>query len=136
MIKKLLRKKQNRNTALVLWFKELGIQDVPLVGGKNASLGEMYQKLAKKKVSVPNGFAITAFAYHHLTESAGIKNEIKRILKGLDATNIKDLQKRGQLVRHAILKTTFPDDLVQAISEAYKKMEKLYGKHCDVAVRS
>lgn len=135
MFKKLLRKK-DRNTALVLWFKELGIQDVPLVGGKNASLGEMYQKLTRKKVGIPNGFAVTAYAYHHLTEDAGIKDDIKRILKGLNANNIKDLQKKGQKVRQTILNTTFPDDLVEAISKAYKKMEKMYGKGCDVAVRS
>lgn len=60
------------------WFKEIGIKDIPLVGGKNASLGEMYQNLAKKGVSVPNGFAISAKAYFYLLESAGIRDKIKK----------------------------------------------------------
>lgn len=135
MLKKLLGKK-DRDIELILWFKELGIKDVPLVGGKNASLGEMFQKLTKKKVNIPNGFAVTAFAYHYFTEQAGIKDDIKRILKGLDAKNILDLQKRGQMVREVILNATFPEDLNTAILAAYKKMEKMYGRLCDTAVRS
>jgi len=134
MIKKLLKRK--RNTALILWFKELGIKDVPLVGGKNASLGEMYQKLTKKRVKIPNGFAITAFAYHDFTEKAGIKKEIKKILKGVDAKNIRQLQDRGRRVRETILAATFPEYLEKAIIDAYRKMERLYGKRCDTAVRS
>lgn len=136
MIKKLFRRKRARNTELVLWFKELGIKDVPLVGGKNASLGEMYQKLTKKKVKIPNGFAVTAYAYHYLTEHAGIKDDIKRILKGLNPQDIRDLQDKGHKVRQTILNTTFPEDLNEAIIKAYRKMEKMYGKHCDTAVRS
>lgn len=135
MIKKLF-KRRNRNTELVLWFKELGIKDVPLVGGKNASLGEMYQKLTKKKVKIPNGFAITAYAYHDFTEKAGIKDDIQRILKGLNPQNISDLQEKGHKVRQTILNATFPEELNEAIIKAYRKMEKMYGKHCDTAVRS
>ncbi len=135
MIKRLL-KKRNRDIELILWFKELGIKDVPLVGGKNASLGEMYQKLTRKKVKIPNGFAVTAFAYHYFTEQAGIKKEIKRILRGLNAKNILDLQKKGRLVRQTILEAEFPEELNKAIEEAYKKMERMYGKGCDTAVRS
>ncbi len=136
MIKKLFRKKRARNTELVLWFKEVSIKDVPLVGGKNASLGEMYQKLTKKKVKIPNGFAITAYAYHFLIEEAGIKNDIKKILRGLNVHNMKDLQERGHKVRQAILNAEFPEELNEAIITAYRKMEKIYGKHCDTAVRS
>ena len=91
MIKKFFRRRA-RNTQLVLWFKELGIKDVPLVGGKNASLGEMYQKLTKKKVRIPNGFAVTAYSYHYMTEQAGIKDDIRKILKGLNPHDIRDLQ--------------------------------------------
>lgn len=129
-------KRRARNTQLILWFKEVGIKDVPLVGGKNASLGEMYQKLTKKKVKIPNGFAITAYAYHYLTEQAGIKDDIRKILKGLDPHNIRNLQDKGHKVRQAILNTEFPEDLNQAIIKAYRKMERMYGKHCDTAVRS
>lgn len=135
MLKKLFQKK-DRKTELVLWFKELGIKDVPLVGGKNASLGEMYQKLTSKKVKIPNGFAITAFAYHYFTEKAGIKDNIKKILKGVNAHDIVDLQTRGRQVRQAILAADFPQDLSDAIIEAYRKMEKMYGKLTDTAVRS
>jgi len=135
MLKKLF-KRRSRKTALILWFKELGIKDVPLVGGKNASLGEMYRKLTKKKVKIPNGFAITAYAYHYLTEKAGIKDHIKKALKGLDVHDIEDLQERGHKVRQIILNAEFPEDLNKAILKAYRKMERMYGKHCDTAIRS
>ena len=135
MLKKLFKRK-SRNTALILWFKELGIKDVPLVGGKNASLGEMYRKLTKKKVKIPNGFAVTAYAYHYLTESAEIKDDIKRALKGLDVHDIEDLQEKGHKVRQIILNAEFPEDLNKAIIKAYRKMESKYGKSCDTAVRS
>ncbi len=129
-------KRKPRNTALILWFKELGIKDVPLVGGKNASLGEMFQKLTSKGVRIPNGYAITAHAYHYFTEKAKIKDEIRKVLKGLDAKNIRDLQDRGHRARHTILTAEMPEDLNKQIIEAYRKMEKIYGRNCDVAVRS
>ncbi|MCK5610961.1 phosphoenolpyruvate synthase [Candidatus Pacearchaeota archaeon] len=135
MLKKLL-KKVNRKKELILWFDELGIKDVPLVGGKNASLGEMVRKLTPKGVNIPNGFAVTAYAYHYLLKDAGIADDIKRILKGLNAKDMDNLETRGRKVRHTILKAEFPEDLNKAILDAYKKMEKMYGKHCDVAVRS
>ena len=69
--------------ALILWFEEIGIEDVPMVGGKNASLGEMYQKLTSKGVAVPHGFAITAYAYQHLLKDAGIEEAIRDALEGL-----------------------------------------------------
>jgi pyruvate,water dikinase len=80
----------------ILWFKEIGITDVPLVGGKNASLGEMYQKLESKGIRVPNGFAITAYAYRYFLKYAGIEDEIKKILKNLDT---HDLRKSAKLLR-------------------------------------
>jgi pyruvate, water dikinase len=131
-----LFKRMSRNKALILWFKELGIKDVPLVGGKNASLGEMYQKLTKKGVRIPNGFAITAYAYHYFIEKAGIKDEIKKVLKGLNVHNIADLQERGSKVRHIILRAEMPDDLNKAILDSYHEMEAMYGHNCDTAVRS
>ncbi len=135
MIKKLL-KRINRKKALILWFDELGIKDVPLVGGKNASLGEMYQKLTPKGVQIPNGYAVTAHAYHYLLKHAGIKDDIKKILSDLNVKDIANLEERGRKVRSAILNTTFPEDLNIAILKGYKEMEKLYGKNCDVAIRS
>ncbi len=120
----------------ILWFKEIGIKDVPLVGGKNASLGEMYQHLTDKGVKVPNGFAITAAAYQHLLKEAGIEQAVKDALEGLDTHNIEDLQAKGQKVRDIILNAKFPADLEDAIKTAYAEMEKEYGPNVDVAVRS
>ncbi|MFC1686983.1 phosphoenolpyruvate synthase [Patescibacteria group bacterium] len=128
--------KQGRKKKLVLWFNQLGIKDVPLVGGKNASLGEMYQKLTKKGVKIPNGYAITAEAYYYLIKKAGIQKNIKKVLADLNTHNIRNLQARGKKVRQLILNTTFPKDLEQVIISNYRKLEKQYGKNVDVAVRS
>lgn len=120
----------------VLWFDEIGIKDVPLVGGKNASLGEMYQKLIQKGVEVPGGFAITADAYKYLLQASDLGTEIRYVLDGLDTHNIKDLMRRGEKVRHLIRTAHFPDDLAESIIKAYARMEKEYGIGVDVAVRS
>jgi len=122
--------------AFILWFDEISIGDVALVGGKNASLGEMYQKLTSKGVAVPHGFAITSYAYKHLIKTAGIENDVFDAMAGLDTHDMKNLQKRGEKVRDIIGNARFPDDLRQAIVEAYKKMEEEYGPNVDVAVRS
>ena len=121
---------------LILWFDEIGIEDVPLVGGKNASLGEMYRKLTSKGVAVPHGFAITAYAYRHLLKTAGIAQAIEDALAGLDTHDMRNLQERGEKARDIIRTAKFPDDLREAIAKAYAKMEEEYGKNVDVAVRS
>ncbi|HQB50846.1 MAG TPA: phosphoenolpyruvate synthase [bacterium] len=121
----------------IKFFHELGIKDVPLVGGKNASLGEMYQKLTKSGILVPNGFATTAEAYHHLLEASGAKKKLEKILTGLNTHNVLDLAKRGKLARQAILDTTLPLDLQKEITLAYRKLSSLYKtKNLSVAVRS
>lgn len=120
----------------VMWFDELGIKDVPIVGGKNASLGEMYRKLTPKGVSIPNGFAITADAYRYLLKAGGIEDDIRRILKDLNTHDIGNLRERGQKVRKAILAADFPKDLKKEIEEAYFKLSKEYSGNTDVAVRS
>jgi pyruvate,water dikinase len=121
---------------LILWFDEIGIEDVPLVGGKNASLGEMHQKLTSKGVAVPNGYAITAYAYQYLLKAAGIGQAIEDALAGLDTHDMRNLQERGEKVRKIIRTAEFPDDLRAAIIKAYNKMEEEYGANVDVAVRS
>ncbi len=126
----------DKKNAFILWFNELGIEDVPLVGGKNASLGEMYRNLTKKGVNIPNGFAVTATAYNYLIEKAGIKSQIRSILSDLDTTNMKNLAEHGHKVRELILRAEFPDDLTHEIFAAYKKMCAEYGPNTDVAVRS
>jgi len=127
---------KKHDSALILWFDDISIKDIPMVGGKNASLGEMYQKLTSKGVSVPHGFAITAYAYQYLLKSAGIEDAIKDALAGLDTHDMKNLQERGGKARNIIRTAEFPDDLKQAIVEAYKKMEEEYGDNLSVAVRS
>jgi len=121
----------------IKFFDELGIKDVPQVGGKNASLGEMYRKLTGKGIRVPNGFATTAYAYDYFMEEAGLKNKIREILKGLNTHNVRDLMVRGEKVRKAIIATEFPEDFKQEIVEAYRKLSKEYNSNkIDVAVRS
>jgi pyruvate,water dikinase len=126
----------DRNERLILWFDEIGIDDVPLVGGKNASLGEMYQKLTGKGVNIPGGFAITAYAYRFLLERSGIEGAIRDALKGLDTHDMGNLQERGENVRAVIRNTEFPPALTEAILEGYHQMEEHYRKGVDVAVRS
>ncbi len=120
----------------ILWFDQIGIEDVPLVGGKNASLGEMYRELTGKGVKVPNGFAVTARAYHYFLEKAGVKDSIKQVLEGLDTNNLTDLAERGKKVRSIILGASFPDDLKNEILEAYHNLGLAYFPNPDVAVRS
>jgi pyruvate,water dikinase len=127
---------EKHDKALILWFDDISIEDIPMVGGKNASLGEMYQKLTSKGVTVPHGFAITAYAYQYLLKAAGIEDAIKDALAGLDTHDMKNLQERGEKTRNIIRTAEFPDDLKQAIVESYKKMEEEYGPNVDVAVRS
>jgi pyruvate,water dikinase len=128
------------NKKFVLWFNEIGIGDVPLVGGKNASLGEMYQKLDSRGIKVPNGFAITAYAYRYFLKYAGIEDEIKKILKDLDTHNFEHLASKGRKVRDIIRHAEFPPDLTQAIYSAYDQLAKEFGKegmdNLDVAIRS
>ncbi len=124
----------------ILWFDEIGIEDVPLVGGKNASLGEMYQKLHRKGIKVPNGFAITAYAYRYFLKYAGIEDEIRKILKDLDTHDLSNLQRKGRQVRDIIRHAEFPPDLTQAIYAAYDKLAEEFGMggtdNLDVAIRS
>ena len=104
-----------RRAALVLWFNELGMGDVGLVGGKNASLGEMYRQLTPRGVTVPNGFAVTATAYRQFIAEAGIEDYIRGRFDGLDITNMDQLQHVGADVRGTILHATVrqhrPDSL-------------------------
>ena len=78
----------------IKFFKEISLPDISQVGGKNASLGEMYQHLAPKGINLPNGFATTAQSYYYFLESAGIKDKIEQVLKGLDVSHVRDLKKR------------------------------------------
>ncbi len=140
-----MERNKNLVKGFIKQFKEVGIKDVGEVGGKNASLGEMIQKLAPKGVSIPNGFVVTASAYRYFLEEAKISNMkaqvslkdfIRETLSGLNTKNLADLAKRCKIVRTAIKSAEFPPELKKEIIEAYKQMEKKYGKNVDVAVRS
>lgn len=129
--------KKDRQNSFIIWFKDLGIEDIPLVGGKNAALGEMFNNLTPLGVRVPDGFATTAYAYEYFLTKTGLKEKIKDILTGLDTHNVGDLQKRGAQVRNLIMKSELPDDLTQEIALAYEQLSKNYSvKNVDVAVRS
>ena len=120
----------------IRWFKEIRIEDVPSVGGKNASLGEMYRELTSKGVKIPNGFATTAEAYRYMLSSTGIKERMEEALTGVDKNNTNDLAVRGSKVRNLILAAGIPDDLWNEIKDAYDQLCKEYGENTDVAVRS
>ncbi len=121
----------------IKFFEETTIKDVPQVGGKNASLGEMYKNLAGQGIKVPNGFATTASAYNYLLEQTHLKEDIKKVLNGLNTRDVIDLGKRGAAVRKLIIATAFPEDLSQEIIQAYKKLSQFYKtKNLHVAVRS
>ena len=121
---------------MIVWMEDVGIADVPRVGGKNASLGEMIRRLGPKGVRVPSGFIVTAEAYRYFLRQTKLDSFIAAALKGLNTHNLKDLIRRGDLIRRKIKQAKFPEDLNEAMREAYKKMEKKYGRNIDVAVRS
>ncbi|MEG4960658.1 MULTISPECIES: phosphoenolpyruvate synthase [unclassified Microcoleus] len=125
-----------KEKALVLWFDEVGIADIPLVGGKNASLGEMIQQLTAQGVRVPNGFATTAHAYRYFIESAGLEAKLREIFADLDVEDLQNLRQKGKQARALILDTPFPRELQAAIADAYEKLCDRYGDSTDVAVRS
>ncbi len=128
--------KRGKSKRFVLEFDDLRIEDVPFVGGKNASLGEMYHELKKKGVKVPNGFAVTAYAYRHLIKVRGLKNKIKEVLKDLNTHDTRDLMSRGKKVRQLILNEEIPEEIVSEIRKSYQNLCKEEGRLVDVAVRS
>jgi pyruvate,water dikinase len=117
-------------------FADITIDDVPLVGGKNASLGEMYRELTPKGVKVPDGFAITAEAYRHLLREAGLEERIRQTLAGLDTSDVQELRKRGGLIRSLILGASLPRELEHEITSAYDILKGRQLHPVDVAVRS
>lgn len=120
----------------IKWFEELTIDDIPLVGGKNASLGEMIRNIGDKGVNVPSGFAITSFAYKYTIEKEGVHHRIKEILSDLNTNDLNNLSERGGKIRNLIKQTPIPLDLEKEIRKFYKEMEQRYGDNVDVAVRS
>jgi len=124
----------------IRWFETLSIEDIPLVGGKNASLGEMYRELTPQGVKVPNGFAITADAYRYMLDQAsdgnGVWDALHEALDGLDANDVHDLAKRGAKARDIVYGASLPENLRTQILTAFNELKKQYPGKISVAVRS
>jgi pyruvate,water dikinase len=120
----------------VRFFEEFGIDDVPLVGGKNASLGEMFQKLSGQGIRVPHGFAITAQAYRYMLDKAGAWDRLHAELDELDPADVAALARKGKRAREIVYGAGLPDDLAAEILDAYRKLQQEYGEEVSLAVRS
>ena len=120
----------------IRWFEELGIDDIPLVGGKNASLGEMYRELTPQGVRIPNGFAITAQAYRTMLDHAGAWDALHDALDALDPNDVDDLARRGARAREIVYSAALPDEIHTQILDAFHTLKKQYPDEISVAVRS
>ena len=120
----------------IRWFNELTIDDVPLVGGKNASLGEMYRELTPQGIQIPNGFAVTAEGYRYLLDQANAWEPLHQALDDLNPEDVADLAKRARKAREIIYAAPFPADLENQILKAYAQLHQQYGEDMSVAVRS
>ena len=120
----------------VRWFADLRSKDVPAVGGKNASLGEMISTLKKKGISVPDGFATTSAAYWKFLDDNKIREKVHAIVKDLQSGS-KSLSQVGKSIRRLFLDSQFPDEIAEQIRAAYRELGRRYRmKNVDVAVRS
>jgi pyruvate, water dikinase len=124
-----------REQQFILWFEEVGIADITLVGGKNASLGEMIQQLISHGINVPTGFATTAYAFRYFIERAGIETRLRQIFADLDVEDVKNLRERGKQARALILNTPFPQELERAIATAYLELCERYGADSSICDR-
>ncbi len=120
----------------IKWFKEIGIEDIAQVGGKNASLGEMYRNLSAEGVRVPNGFAITSDAYKYVLEANGAWQKLHELLDDLNPDDIQALQVKGKACRNLVYECLLPDDLKEDILQAYGALREEYGEGLSLAVRS
>ena len=118
----------------VIWFDKLSMNDVPVVGGKNASLGEMISNLASTGISVPGGFATTADAFRDFLSHNQLDQNINALLQDFDVENVDELEKIGQRIRNMVMDTPFPESLEAAIRDSYTELQS--GGQISVAVRS
>jgi pyruvate,water dikinase len=120
----------------IRFFNEIGINDIPSVGGKNASLGEMFQKLEPLGVKVPNGFAITAQAYRYVLDESHAWEALQETMADIDPLDVKHLARSGKRAREIIYAAKLPDDLKSEIIAAYHQLQEQYGQGLSLAVRS
>lgn len=126
-----------KNQKNILWFDEVGMVDVPLVGGKNGSLGEMYTNLTSKGVNVPYGFAITSTFYWKFIKANGLDKSLSEIFKNLDPKNLQSVRSVGKAAREKIATAIFPEELKKELFAAYAKLSQKYNvENTDVAVRT
>ena len=119
------------------FFEEIALDDIPQVGGKNASLGEMVRHLAPKGINLPNGVATTSDSYCHFLDHANIREEITNKLQGLDVQDIHELKQRGEQIRTIIMNAQLPDDFAEEIRRGYRELSEKCGKeNLTVAIRS
>src|SRR6266516_4828517 len=120
---------ENKDKQFILWFDQITKGDIPLVGGKNANLGEMYQNLTNatsetfsdEKIHVPFGFAVTAYAYRYFVEKNGLDAKIKEFLEGLNTRDMKQLEDVGAKIRQVIIAAQFPSELDSAVRASYQE---------------
>lgn len=136
LVRVMLSELQFSNSSYIRFFSEIGMDDIQLVGGKNASLGEMYQSLVPQGVPVPNGFAITSESYHEILKQNNLLEQLHAILDPLDVDNTQDLQKCGAQVRALIYKSTLPEPLYNEMVQAYETLTQPLGNHFSLAIRS
>src|SRR5687768_18066380 len=121
----------------VLDFSQVGAGDVALVGGKCASLGELFRELTGQGVRAVDGFSTTSNAYHTLLDTDGLRGRLQQLLKGLDVNNLEELARVGKEARSMMLETPFPTEVEAEIFDAYKRLSERIGKKSfEVAVRS
>jgi pyruvate,water dikinase len=121
----------------IKFFEEISLPDIPQVGGKNASLGEMYRNLAPKGINLPNGAATTAESYFYFLQDTGIQQVIADTLHGLDVRDIDELRMRGAFIRKKIMSVPLPEDFEAEIRRAYHELSQMCGRdNLVVAVRS
>jgi pyruvate,water dikinase len=121
----------------IVWFDQVTKKDIPLVGGKNGSLGEMYSQLTGRGVKVPNGFIFTSDAYWYFLEYNGLVKKLEQIFSKLDHKNLTSLRNVSRKARDLIMGGKYPDDLKKSILESYIALSNAYKtKNVDVAVRS
>ena len=120
----------------ICWFKDIRAKDVARVGGKTASLGELYSVLASKGINVPNGFGVAANAYRDALENAGAWTALRRLMKGVGPAGVRELARRAAAARRIVYRATSAKELREQIVQAYRQLEQQYGKNVSVAVRS
>ncbi|WP_456488423.1 phosphoenolpyruvate synthase [Caminibacter pacificus] len=123
-------------SAFIKWFREIGIQDTAEVGGKNASLGEMYNHLTPLGVKVPNGFAVTATAYKHYLSANNLWEPLSKLFENFNPDDIDELKNVGKAARKLIMDAEIPEDLKKEILQGYAELKKEYGDDVSLAVRS